>query len=92
MYYVYLLISLKSGIFYIGQTENLLQRFLDHNANRSEFTKHKGPWALVAFKQFPSRGAAMAEEYRLKKLKNKQRILLEFGIEPSNIKLTNKEA
>ena len=92
MYYVYLLISLKSGIFYIGQTENLLQRFLEHNKNRSEFTKHKGPWALLAFKQFPSRSAAMTEEYRLKKLKNRQRILLEFGIEFSDLNLVRKEA
>lgn len=41
MYAVYLLLSLKFGIFYIGQTNNLLNRFTDHNADRSDFTKKK---------------------------------------------------
>ncbi len=80
MFYVYLLLSVKYGKLYIGQTRNLLQRFEYHNNNRSGFTKNKGPWVLVAFKRFDTRGEAMAEENRLKKLKNKQRIFEEFGL------------
>ncbi len=80
LYYVYLLLSLKCGKLYIGQTGNLLERFEYHNTGRSEYTKNKGPWALLAFKRFATRGEAMREEHRLKKLKNKQRILEEFGL------------
>ncbi len=84
VYYVYLLFSLKYGKFYIGQTNNLLERFEYHNTGRSEYTKNKGPWALLAFKRFATRGEAMREEIRLKKLKNKQRILEEFGLDAAD--------
>ena len=84
LFYVYLLLSVKYGKLYIGQTRDLLQRFEYHNNNRSGFTKNKGPWVLLAFKRFATRGEAMTEENRLKKLKNRQRILEEFGLIPND--------
>ena len=87
MYRVYLLISLKSGIFYIGQTKDLLVRLDYHNKGRSTYTRNKGPWALLAYKSYPSRGDAMKEEQRLKQLKNRSRILQEFGFNSSEIHL-----
>ena len=84
MYYVYLIYSLKYGIFYIGQTDDLTQRFVYHNSGRSKFTKDKKPWILLAFKSFQTRSEAMKEERRLKMLKNKRYILKEFGLNPDD--------
>ena len=39
MYYTYVLQSLTSGIFYIGQTNNLEDRLKWHNQNRNTYTK-----------------------------------------------------
>ena len=80
MYFVYLLKSEKDGRFYIGQTQNLQERLLYHNSGRSKYTRYLGPWKLLAFKSFNSRGEAMREEIRLKKLKNRERILSEFNL------------
>ena len=84
LFYVYLILSLKYGKLYIGQTHDLLMRFEYHNNGRSDYTKNKGPWVLLAFKRFPTRGEAMKEENRLKKLKNKYRILEEFALNPND--------
>jgi len=80
MYYVYLLQSQKDGRFYIGQTQNVEERLIYHNSGRSTYTRHKGPWVLLAYKEYDSRGEAMKEELRLKKLRNKERIKEEFGL------------
>ncbi len=76
--------SIKNGTFYIGQTNDLLTRFEYHNSGRSDYTKNKGPWVLVGFKRCLTRSSAMKEENRLKKLKNKYRLLEEFGLIPED--------
>jgi putative endonuclease len=80
MYYVYLLLSQKDGRFYIGQTQDVQKRLQYHNSGRSKYTRNRGPWRLLAYKTFESRSDAMKEEYRLKRLKNKKRILNEFNL------------
>ncbi len=80
MYFVYLLQSQKDGHFYIGHTQDVQQRLQYHNSGRSKYTKNRGPWHLMAYKTFESRSEAMKEEYRLKRLKNKERILKEFNL------------
>ena len=80
MFFVYLLKSDKDGRFYIGQTQDRNVRLRYHNSGRSKYTKHRGPWTLLAFKSFQSRGEAMREEIRLKKMKNRCRILEEFNL------------
>ena len=80
MYYVYLLQSDKNGKFYIGQTQDLQQRLQYHNSGRSTYTRHRGPWKLLAYKSFDSRSDAVKEELRLKKIKNRNKILEEFEL------------
>ena len=79
MYFVYLLKSQKDGKFYIGHTQNLEERLAYHNTGRSKYTRSRGPWTLMAFKTFESRGQAMSEERRIKKLKNRTAILKAFN-------------
>ena len=80
MYFVYLLKSEKDGRFYIGHTQDIQIRLQYHNSGRSKYTRNRGPWKLLAFKSFDSRSEAMREEMRLKKLKNRERILTEFNL------------
>jgi len=80
MFYVYLIKSEKHGTFYIGQTNNVKERLKYHNRGKCIYTRNKGPWRLIACKEFATRSTAMIEEKRIKKLKNRQAVLSEFGI------------
>ena len=78
MFCVYLIESEKDGRYYIGQTANLEERIKYHNSNRSKYTKNKGPWKLTGYQTFDTRGEAMKEEKRLKKMKNRDYIYKYF--------------
>jgi putative endonuclease len=78
MYYLYLIESETSGKYYIGQTSDLKTRLDDHNGKRKKYTKGKGPWHLIGYKNFRSRGEAMLEEQRLKRAKNRKYIYYYF--------------
>ena len=80
MFYVYLIQSKKYGTFYIGHSNNTQVRLKHHNRGKCKYTKNKGPWELLAYKEFVTRALAMAEEKRIKNLKNRQAILRDFGI------------
>ena len=75
MYYVY---YLKSQSFkdktYVGFTRNLKQRFLDHNAGKSVYTKQYKPWIKVGFLGFDCELKALKFERYLKT--NADRIFL----------------
>jgi len=71
MYYVYIIYSKNFDIYYKGFSENVAQRLLDHNENRSKYTSNKGIWKLVYSKAFGTKKEALVEELRLKKLNRK---------------------
>ena len=75
MFYTYIIQSETSGIIYIGQTNNLADRIYRHNHNRNKYTKNKGPWKLIYFREFNSRKDAVALEGKLKQFKNKKFLL-----------------
>ncbi len=75
MFFTYILQSVSSGKFYIGQTNNLQDRIHRHNNSRNIYTKNKGPWKLVYYKEFDTRTEALKLEKRLKSLKNKDYLL-----------------
>ena len=81
MFFTYLIQSEKYDILYIGQTNNTEERLKYHNRGKCRYTRNKGPWKLQAYKKFSTRAEAMAEEKRLKKLKNREAVLREFGIQ-----------
>jgi len=66
MFFVYVLQSEKNGKFYVGQTADVNERLIRHNAGRAPSTKGGRPWKLVHVEQFPSREGAMARERELK--------------------------
>ncbi len=69
MYYVYVLYSEASEIYYKGFTENIKARMLEHNEGKSRFTKNKGPWQLIFVQRFSSKREALIREKSLKKCK-----------------------
>jgi putative endonuclease len=67
MHYVYLLRSESyPNQQYIGSTQNLRQRFLEHNSGRSPHTAKFCPWLLVAYFAFARKHVASAFEKYLK--------------------------
>ena len=47
MQFVYVLRSLKDKNFYVGRTEDLKQRFTEHNSGKVSSTKDRRPLKLV---------------------------------------------
>ena len=46
-FYVYVLKSLKDGMFYTGYTNNLNKRLIDHNTGKVASTKQRKPFVLI---------------------------------------------
>lgn len=67
MHYVYILKSKKTGELYFGCAGDLKKRVNEHNANRSFYTKSKGPWEVRYYEAFFSKDDAFSREKQLKK-------------------------
>jgi putative endonuclease len=69
-YWVYVLISETTGRRYVGHTDDLDRRVVEHNSldhNVRKFTSRNAvPWVLVHSEPFATRGEAMAREKWLK--------------------------
>ncbi len=66
MFYVYVLWSDKLNKRYIGQTENVQQRLINHNKGKNQFTKSGIPWKLIYVEELPDRTSAIKRERFLK--------------------------
>ena len=73
MYYVYILQSLKTKKLYIGHTDDLARRLIEHNTGRGGmYTRQNGPWSLVYSCSCPDRASAVKRERYLKSTKGSQ--------------------
>ena len=68
MFYVYILYSKSSNLYYKGFTTNLIKRLENHLSGKSKYTSTKTDWFLVYCKEFEIKKDALIEEKRLKKL------------------------
>jgi putative endonuclease len=68
MHYVYLITSAAAAgeHCYLGYTNDLRQRLLDHNAGKNVSTATKRPWRLKIYLAFSSKSQALAFERYLK--------------------------
>jgi len=73
MYYTYILESQKDRTFYIGQTNNLIDRLKRHNSGKLKSTCNKIPYKLVYYESFERRSEAMKREWEIKKKFNTER-------------------
>ena len=67
MYYIYLLKSSKDGKLYIGLTNYLKRRILEHNRGLSKSTNYRRPFKLVYYEAYASEKDAKQREKMLKK-------------------------
>lgn len=66
MFYVYVLISLKDRKLYIGQTNNLRRRILEHFRGENTSTCHRRPLKLIFAEAYLSRIESERREEWLK--------------------------
>ena len=66
MKYVYVLISKKDGIRYIGSGSSAIERLRRHNKGDYRFTKGHRPWNLTYTEQYLTRSEAVKREKFLK--------------------------
>ncbi len=70
--FLYILRSETTGRFYVGQTRDLQERLVYHNANYSRELKNRGPWKLVYSEEYASRSEAVCRERYIKRQKSRQ--------------------
>ena len=73
-YFVYILQSLRDGRFYIGQTDDLLIRFCQHQSGLSRSTKGYRPWWMPYYEIYGNRSDAIHRERELKRKKSAESI------------------
>jgi putative endonuclease len=66
MWYVYLLESKKNKSWYIGCTNDLKERFEEHNTGKSKYTKDFMPWMLIYYEAGLNKKDAFKREVYLK--------------------------
>ena len=76
-WYVYI-VECADGSFYTGITTNVKRRILEHNygSKSAKYTRSRRPVRLVYMKEVQDRSEASKEEYRIKRLKRKQKLEL----------------
>lgn len=63
MFYTYCLRSLKTNKFYIGFTNDLKRRFIEHNKKQGgKFTSKNGPWKLIFYEAHQNKADAVIME------------------------------
>ena len=92
MFYIYIIYSKKSDLYYIGSSGNPFYRLDQHNTTAlNTFTSKHRPWILVSvFEAGTTRSEAEVIERFIKKQKSKSLILklIDLNFIPSG-KLTN---
>jgi putative endonuclease len=66
MYYTYVLLSEKDGNYYVGYTQDLKLRFVQHQKGRVESTKHRLPLKLIYYEACINQYDALKREKYLK--------------------------
>lgn len=70
-YYVYVLRSVKDGLFYIGMTNDIDRRYLEHKLGKNISTAKRLPLELIYFEAFKTKTDAERREKYFKTTKGK---------------------
>ena len=70
MYFVYILQSVSTGRFYIGQCDHLIERFHEHQRGVNSATRGRGPWRIAYFEVYETRTEARKRETEIKRKKS----------------------
>ena len=74
-YSLYILHSHSADKYYIGSSANPQRRLSFHNTIEKGFTARYRPWILVFEQSFPSKAEAQQMERKIKRWKNKFKII-----------------
>jgi putative endonuclease len=66
-YYVYIIQSEQTGVYYKGFTSYPVLRLEEHNKGLSQYTSNKGPWKMVYLENMQDKKAALIREKQLKR-------------------------
>jgi putative endonuclease len=80
-YVVYILLC-NDGTLYTGITNDIIKRLRQHNGEivgGAKYTRARRPCNIMYFKQCLDRSSACKEEYRIKKLKRKDKFKMMIG-------------
>ena len=62
MFTVYILLSEKDKQRYVGFTDNIERRLLEHDSSKVKSTKNRGPLKLIYSEEFENKSDAMKRE------------------------------
>ncbi len=79
IFYTYIIESLKTHNWYIGHTNYINRRLVEHNSGQNKPTKNKGPWKLIFLVDFETNVEANRFEIKLKKIRNKDFIKKDYS-------------
>lgn len=68
-YFVYILLSVKDGKYYIGSTKNVEKRLREHNSGSVLSTKSRRPFQIVYTEEYPNKRDAHRREQKIKSYK-----------------------
>lgn len=71
MYTVYILLSEKDNKRYIGFTDNLERRLIEHNSGKVKSTKNRRPLKVIYTEEYSSKTEALRREKQIKSKKGK---------------------
>ena len=71
MYFVYILQSITSKKYYVGQIDNLERKLQQHNSGYSKSTKGGKPWIVKYSEEYCDRSSAVRRENEIKKKKSR---------------------
>jgi putative endonuclease len=74
MYFVYILQSVTTGRFYIGQCDHLIERFHEHQRGVNLATRNRGPWWMPYYEIHSNRSDALRREREIKSKKSAESI------------------
>jgi putative endonuclease len=81
MYFVYILLSEKLDRYYVGSTNNIVDRLKRHNGGQGKYTSKGVPWELITSFEVNSRSEAVNLEMKIKKRGIKRYLLdINFGV------------
>jgi len=84
-YYVYILTNRRYGVLYVGVTNDLLRRMMQHRAKIVPgFTKEYGVVRLVYFEEYASITEARARERSLKRWRRAWKLALVDQMNPES--------
>ena len=76
MWFIYLLKSKKDKSFYVGFTEDIKRRIIEHNQGKTKSIKHKIPYKLIYCEIYCNKTVARKREIELKNNSFKKKELI----------------